>query len=412
MEDDTSRSTLGAAVVPMAEAGWLAGHIPGHPEGDRAVVEAHGEREMPASPGSGSRNRRSGPGSGRIAAEALWGTAVIGRRDDRGRRGHRRQDRGGARWDRANPETGTPRPDRRSPSDTSTMSGSVGKRLWPLAGDTSWAPTVATANKRTGSATATTIATRPRATRGGCTDAGPSRPTRVRRRLLPTTSRLDKPMATAATSGSEQAGRGQRQGRHVVTHRPAEVLQDDGVGGGRHADGSRDALKVVADQRHVARRDGCSRATADGAPHVRRSQGRRIVDAVADHDHAADGPGAQTRRSAASFSSGLNPPCATSIPSSRATVPTASAPSPLKMAVRNPNSCNRPMTLDASWRSGVDTASTPMAQSSTSTTTTASPRPAVSLRCRGQIDRERTVVGADDHDGAVSDPSGHPGCRG
>ena len=54
------------------------------------------------------------------------------------------------------------------------------------------------------------------------------------------------------------------------------------------------------------------------------------------------------------------------------------------------------MALDASWRSGVDTASTPTAPPSTSTTTTASPRPPVPLGCRGQVDRERIAEGADD----------------
>ena len=42
--------------------------------------------------------------------------------------------------------------------------------------------------------------------------------------------------------------------------------------------------------------------------------------------------------------------------------------------MRSPRSCSRPMALDASWRRGVEMASTPMALLSTSTTTTASPR--------------------------------------
>ncbi len=65
-----------------------------------------------------------------------------------------------------------------------------------------WDTPVSAAKNTTGSSTEATMLRRPRVTSGERTDESPERPNRVRRRLFSTTTMLDRPMATAATSGS------------------------------------------------------------------------------------------------------------------------------------------------------------------------------------------------------------------
>ena len=91
----------------------------------------------------------------------------------------------------------------------------------------------------------------------------------------------------------EETGGGEGESRHVVPHGPAEVLEDDRIGGRCHADRGRDALEVVADQCDIARGEGHFRAAADGAAHVGGGQCGGVVDAVAHHDHRG-GAGAES----------------------------------------------------------------------------------------------------------------------
>ena len=83
----------------------------------------------------------------------------------------------------------------------------------------------------------------------------------------------------------EQAERGQRDRRHVVAERPAEVDADRREGGARQPDRVGHAAQVVAEQDHVGGADRHVGAGAEGEPEVGGGEGRAVVDAVADHRH-------------------------------------------------------------------------------------------------------------------------------
>ena len=93
------------------------------------------------------------------------------------------------------------------------MLGRLGNRGCPRLGDTAWAATVTPAKITTGTATESTKPRNPRISAGGRIRPMPVRPSRTSRRLLSTTTRLENPMATAATSGSRSpaAARGKAE---------------------------------------------------------------------------------------------------------------------------------------------------------------------------------------------------------
>ena len=93
------------------------------------------------------------------------------------------------------------------------IEGSWGRRDWPRAGEITSLTTVRLAKRTTGSSTETTTPRRPCMKRGGWIFDSPDRPNRVNRRLFRTTSKLESPMAIAATSGSRSpnAARGRAE---------------------------------------------------------------------------------------------------------------------------------------------------------------------------------------------------------
>ena len=104
--------------------------------------------------------------------------------------------------------------------------GQAGSRDWPRAGDTHLADHGEAGEQHDGQQHRQRHAAPGHARPGRCRPPHrPVRPSRASRRLFRTTITLDRPMATAATSGSRSPNAASGSAEHVVAHGPPEVLR-------------------------------------------------------------------------------------------------------------------------------------------------------------------------------------------
>src|SRR6185437_11730792 len=85
----------------------------------------------------------------------------------------------------------------------------------------------------------------------------------------------------------KERSRGNRNADHVVDERPEEVLLHDAHRATRQCNRVRHTGEIRAHQRHIARLDGDVGAAADRDAHIRARECGGVIDAIADHRHAA-----------------------------------------------------------------------------------------------------------------------------